>query len=136
MCNNPTQLAIKIAENSHQTRPAKMEQQLVQIYAQFTKKMDALIDLNYTIEEDEEMEDLSPDEVIEEEEAGWYIEDMNKHLIELHNLCKSIPDNQRLVRSGHVQDIITFVKNWELGKWEAEYAEYSKYSPIPLMSRP
>ena len=113
-----------------------MEQQLAQVYADFTKKMDALIDLNYSIEEDEELSDLLPDEVIEEEEAGWYIEDMNKHLIELRDLCHTVPDNQRLMQPGHIQSIITFVRNWELGKWAAEYEEYSKYSPIPLMTKP
>lgn len=113
-----------------------MESKLVQVYADFTKKMGALIDLNYYIEEEDDMADLNLGEEIVEEEAGWYIEDINAHLTELRDLCHTVPDNQRLTQPRHIQYIITFVENWELGKWAAEYAEYSKYSSIPIMTKP
>ena len=100
-------------------------------YAKMKKQMDALIDLNYSIEEDEDMMDLEPDEEIVEEEAGWYIEEINNALISLYELCQVVSVPQ-LRHSRELKDVYKYIKNWKLGKWDNEYRELSKYSPVML----
>ena len=76
-------------------------------YADLHKRFDALIDLNYNIEEEEDFMDLEDGEEVIEEEAGWYIEDINQDLLELHRICKTlhVPD-----ANDNIKQIIDYVK--------------------------
>lgn len=102
-------------------------------YADLHKRFDALIDLNYNIEEEEDFMDLEDGEEVIEEEAGWYIEDINQDLLELHRICQTmhLPD-----ANDNIKQIVDYVTNWEHGKYDVEYEEYSKYSPVAIIKCP
>ena len=96
-------------------------QDLTETYEDLMKTLDALEDLNQVVCEDS---------VDIEEEAEMYVEDINGYLEVLEDLCDSVEASKR---SDH--EVVRYVRNWKLGKWNAEYRWISRFSKVPILTK-
>ena len=93
-------------------------QDLIDTYEDLMKTLDALEELN-------ECEDS-----VDMEEAEMYVEDINGYLNVLEEMCVSVEDSDR---SDH--EVVRYVRNWKLGKWNAEYRWISRFSKVPILTK-
>ncbi len=114
-----TEVSAKLYREPYET--TMLYQDLTETYEDLMKTLDALEDLNQVVREG--CVDI-------EEEAEMYVEDINGYLELLEDLCDSVEASKR---SDH--EVVRYVINWKLGKWNTEYRWISRFSKVPILTK-